>query len=166
MKKPIDTAARFVRKHSGGFLLGVAVAVTSAGVTAVLGLNPGGDSSTTINSLEGKHKSTYGNQSDGIFTVKNDERRGVWALTSPVMRRFGNEDERPLNASRWLVNGTPVLVQCAETGTEYDVVINEEPTKWKFFAESKEGFYVPMAGFKQTISDGAQHLVPCQNDEG
>jgi hypothetical protein len=144
------------------FVVGVAIVVVGSALVAVLGIS-GRDSGTTSTSPEGNGASTYGHRTNVTFTVENDEREGVWALTSPVMRRFGDRDERPLNAARWLPNGTPVVIRCAVRGTEYQVIINEEPIKWRFFAKSGEGIYLPMAGFRQTTEDGAQNFVPCRD---
>jgi hypothetical protein len=149
------------------FIFLVAVGVAVAAVVAILGINSGdGSSKTTINPPPTKPKPNYGNHTGVVFTIQNDARDGVWALTSPEMDKFGDRGERPLNAARWLANGRQVEVKCAVAGSQYNTTVNGEPTKWRFFALAEAGFYVPMAGFKETANDGPQGLVSCQKGGG
>lgn len=129
-----------------------------------LGLNSDSGSSTptTIKTGPKHHTSPYGNQTDVALIVENTARTGVWALNSPVMESFSGLGEPPLNAARWLKNGTAVRVRCARPGTTYELKLGGKSTRWRFFAELEGGTYIAMAGFRETTEDGAQHLIHCE----
>lgn len=150
---------KFVREH----LLAFAVTVAAGITLAVIGFGGGsGGGGTTTDT--GEHHGpawSYGERSKVLFKIENDARHGVWALTSPVMEEFANQDERPANGARWLPNSKGVIVVCAREGTPYNVKLNGAFTRWRWYAELANGDWLPMAGFEETTEDGAQHLRAC-----
>lgn len=165
-KKPAKRVFDYARKHTAKFAFEVGVVVAGAVVVAILGLNSAGTSPTTTNITRvgsRLHVSPYGKQTDIPFTVENTARTGVWALKSPVMESFSGHAEPPLNAARWLPNGTVMRVRCARPGTLYELRLNGHSTRWRFFAELEDGTYMAMAGFRQTTEDGGQHLIHCES---
>lgn len=163
-QKTSKRIADHVRENTIKFVLEVIAGICVIVLAAWLGLNSGGGSSTTSSVVQRPrhHISPYGQRADMPFTVENSVRTGVWALKSPVMTSFSGRRERPVNAARWLPNGTVVHAHCARPGTAYELKLAGRFTRWRFFAELKDGTYTPMAGFRQTTEDGAQHLVRCE----
>lgn len=148
---------KFVREHLLAFVVTVAAGIT----LAVIGFGGGGDGADTD---RGEHHGpawSYGERSNVLFKVENDARHGVWALTSPTMEEFADQDERPANGVRWLSNSKGVIVVCAREGTPYNVKLNGAFQRWLWYAELANGDWFPMAGFQETTEDGAQHLRAC-----
>jgi len=162
-KKWTKRAVSYARENTAKFVFGVAVGLCVIALATLLGLDSSGGASktSTIAQKPKIHISPYGNRTAVSFTAENSDRAGVWALKSPVMTSFSGRRERPVNAARWLDNGTEVPVRCARAGTYYELKLAGRLTRWQFFAELENGTYVPMAGFSQTTQDGAQGLIPC-----
>ena len=102
-----------------------------------------------------------GEKSHVLYTVENDARKGVWALTSPVMEEFSDRKDPPVNAARWIPNLKEVVVICAREGTPYNVKEGDSYSEWIWYAELEDGSWFPMAGFQETTEDGAQHFRAC-----
>jgi hypothetical protein len=162
----IDLSA--LRKRIGEFTWKMAIAVVAglvviivAGIFGLQAATDGGSpTDTNPNPSTGPATST-GDRSMVEYTVEDDVKEGVWALQSPVMERFLEHSERPLNARRWIPNGKKVIVACAREGTPYEVEVNGRTMRWKWFARLADGSWFPLAGFSETTEDGSQGLVSC-----
>lgn len=148
----------FAREHFLELMVVVIGGIIVALVVANLSSGGGGDGSTEV--AHGPEWST-GEKSRVLFTVENDARSGVWALTSPVMEEFSDRTDPPVNAARWIPNLKEVIVICAREGTPYNVKVGDSYSEWRWYAELKDGNWFPMAGFQETTEDGAQHLRAC-----
>ena len=148
---------KFARKHVAAFLVAAAATVVGGLVLAFI---LGSSSSSTTITTTGTSR-PYGESTNIQFTVDNDRRGGVWALTAPIMEAFSNRDERPVNAARWLPNLTKVIARCAEEGTPYLAALSGHYSHWHWYVELSTETWLPVAGLRQSTEDGPLHLVPC-----
>lgn len=155
---------KYIREHLLTFVGAVAAGLAVILIGALVGFNGGGDdpetTQTNPSELHGPAWA-YGERSNVLFNVANDARQGVWALTSPIMEEFANQDEPPANGARWLPNSQGAIVVCAREGTPYNVKLNGTFMRWRWYAQLANGDWFPMAGFAETTEDGAQHLRAC-----
>jgi hypothetical protein len=158
MSKTQPKLPKAVRQHLGAWIVAVSATVIGGIVLAILGFGGGGSGAS-----DNTHGPAwaYGERSDVQYTVENDRREGVWALTSPIMETFADRSSPPVNAARWIPNFKKVIVQCAREGTPYEVELNGSRFRWRWYGELENGSWFPLAGFQETSEDGAQHLVPC-----
>lgn len=158
MSRRSPRVPKVVSQHLGAWVVAVSATVVGGIVLAILGFGTGGSGPR-----EHPHGPAwaYGERSDVQFTVENDRRDGVWALTSPIMEAFADRDSPPVNARRWIPNFKKAIVRCAREGTPYGVELNGHSLEWRWFAELEDGSWFPIAGFQETSEDGAQHLVRC-----
>lgn len=142
------------RKAVFGWFGLVSAAVVAAAVVVVLGI--GGSDSSKSESEKREGRSNLG------LTVENVVRGGVWSLKEPIMEHFGSRDERPADAYGWIPNGTAVIAECARIGHGYQAEVEGEFDTWHWYAQLKNGTWLPMAGFQETMKDGPFGLRICE----